>query len=333
MAPDEPRSSDPLPLEPGARGPAVRDLQRRLVAAGHAIPPAERGRFGTHTETAVEAFQASRGLHPTGRCDGVTWAALVEAGWELGDRLLYLRSPMLRGDDVAALQRKLSALGFDAGRVDGIFGPDTERALRDFQRNAGLTCDGVCGREVIAELERLGTRVDHSETVAGVREREELRRAPKALTGRLVVIGEEPGVGSLAGAVARALQDAGAEVVVLSQADPSSQARAANEAGAALFLGLSAEETGPCRISFYATEGFESPGGRRLAEFVVTALSGLPLPCAPAQGMRVPILRETRMPAVTCQLGPTTELVTHTAAVAEALTRSVSRWAAAPVEA
>lgn len=240
---------------------------------------------------------------------------------------------MLRGDDVAALQRKLSALGFDAGRVDGIFGPDTERALRDFQRNAGLTCDGICGREVIANLERLGSRVDRSETVAGVREREQLRRAPKVLTGRLVAIGEEPGIGSVTAALSRSLQEAGADVVVLSQADPSGQANAANEAGAALFLGLSAEEVGPCRISFYATEGFESPGGRRLAELVVHALDALPLPCAPAQGMRLPILRETRMPAVMCQLGPAADLVTRTAAVAGALTASISRWAAAPVEA
>ena len=37
--------------------------------------------------------------------------------------MLYLRRPMLRGDDVAELQRQLNALGFDAGREDGILGP------------------------------------------------------------------------------------------------------------------------------------------------------------------------------------------------------------------
>ena len=37
---------------------------------------------------------------------------------------------MLRGDDVAELQRRLNALGFDAGREDGILGPETEAALR-----------------------------------------------------------------------------------------------------------------------------------------------------------------------------------------------------------
>ena len=45
------------------------------------------------------------------------------------------RIPDLRGDDVAELQVRLAQLGFNPGRIDGIFGPLTEDALRDFQRN------------------------------------------------------------------------------------------------------------------------------------------------------------------------------------------------------
>ena len=45
---------------------------------------------------------------------------------------------MLRGDDVLDLQHQLNALGFDAGRDDGIFGPHTADALREFQRNVGV---------------------------------------------------------------------------------------------------------------------------------------------------------------------------------------------------
>ena len=58
----------------------------------------------------------------TGRCDELTWTALVEAGWTLGDRLLMITAPNLRGEDVAELQRILARLGFNCGRVDGIFG-------------------------------------------------------------------------------------------------------------------------------------------------------------------------------------------------------------------
>ncbi len=62
---------------------------------------------------------------------------------------------MLRGDDVAELQRRLNALGFDAGREDGILGPETETALREFQRNAGATADGVCGPATLAAIARV----------------------------------------------------------------------------------------------------------------------------------------------------------------------------------
>ena len=100
----------------------------------------------------MSAFQQARGLPADGICDRVTWMALVEASWELGDRTLYLRAPNLRGDDVAELQRQLGRLGFDPGRVDGIFGPATTAALAEFQRNVELTRRGrhagprPCGR-------------------------------------------------------------------------------------------------------------------------------------------------------------------------------------------
>ena len=90
--------------------------------------------------------------------------ALVEAGWRLGDRLLVLAAPQLRGDDIAELQDALNQLGFDCGRPDGIFGPATVRALEDFQRNGGLTPDGICGprhdshARVAPPSDRLGSR-------------------------------------------------------------------------------------------------------------------------------------------------------------------------------
>ena len=95
------------------------------------------GGFCPATEDAVRAFQTGRGLRCDGRCDEQTWTALVEASWKLGDRLLFLTSPNLRGDDVAELQSRLGRLGFDCGRVDGILGPSTARALEEFQSNCG----------------------------------------------------------------------------------------------------------------------------------------------------------------------------------------------------
>ena len=105
------RDLDPppgLPLCQGASGEPVRDLQRRLSRAGLPVTPDAPGSFGDATEAAVSAFQGRSGLEVTGICDGLTWSVLVEAGYQLGDRLLYHRTPMLRGDDVTALQRPLS---------------------------------------------------------------------------------------------------------------------------------------------------------------------------------------------------------------------------------
>ena len=74
---------------------------------------------------------------------------------------------MLRGDDVAELQQRLCTLGFDTGRVDGIFGDATVRALDEFQRNAGLPVDGIVGGATLKELVRLESR--HHEPAAGLR--------------------------------------------------------------------------------------------------------------------------------------------------------------------
>ncbi|MSX00132.1 MAG: N-acetylmuramoyl-L-alanine amidase, partial [Actinobacteria bacterium] len=88
---------------------------------------------------------------------------------------------MMRGDDVSELQLRLGALGFDAGRVDGIFGSLTQQAIADFQRNAGLVSDKVCGPETVDSLVRLEGR-GGTATVTGVRERDRLRRRLLNLT-------------------------------------------------------------------------------------------------------------------------------------------------------
>ena len=65
---------------------------------------AEAGLFCAATETSLRGFQQARGLRSTGECDEGTWLAIVEASWRLGDRLLMLAAPNLRGDDVVDLQ-------------------------------------------------------------------------------------------------------------------------------------------------------------------------------------------------------------------------------------
>lgn len=320
------RAEDTLPLGEGARGEAVRDVQRRLGVLGHDIGADAGGEFGPATAAATRAFQEERGLPADGICGPVTWAALVEAGWRLGDRFLYWRSPMQRGEDVAELQSSLGALGFDAGRVDGICGPDTARALEEFQRNSGLTPDGICGPDSVAALQRLAGRRVSPTSVAQAREAVALEDAPRHLAQRRIVLGAPGALDALADRVSRLLTDAGAEVTVLHAPDGSAQAREANDLGAELYVGLRLVAEPACRVSFYATAGFESVGGRRLAELAAVEL-GTVLALSPvAAGMRLPILRETRMPAVLCELGPVDEVVVQAAALAAGLTRCVATW-------
>ncbi len=92
----------------GDAGPEVGDIQDRLSALGVTIDDAERGGdFGPSTDAAVRSFQGERLLRVDGLVGPDTWGQLVEAGYRLGDRTLYLHSPLYRGDDVRALQRKL----------------------------------------------------------------------------------------------------------------------------------------------------------------------------------------------------------------------------------
>ncbi|HSH61193.1 MAG TPA: peptidoglycan-binding protein [Acidimicrobiales bacterium] len=322
-----------LPLRMGDRGEEVRDLQQRLAGLSLDTSDDPAGRFGRHTAAAVCAFQEKRGLRADGVCGDQTWAAVVEAGYRLGDRLVYLRQPMLRGDDVASLQRRLGALGFDAGRVDGIFGPHTQSALTEFQRNTGLVVDGVCGPATIQGLERLGKRQDEREPVAVVRETEALRQASRTLDAMHVALGGQ-GVHAVLDATARTLVEAGAEVTLVQHPDQSEQAAEANACGVDVFLGLflvaGREE---CSSAHYAGHRYESAGGRRLAELVQDAVpSALHVRDAGVRGMSLPILKETRMPAVLSEVGPPERVVARAAVLASVLTRVLSDWAADPCD-
>jgi len=323
-----------LPLERGARGEAVRDLHRRLTALGHAPGGDAPGHYGEGTTGAVRAFQGDRGLRADGVCGAQTWSALVEAGYRLGQRLLYRRTPMLRGDDVASLQRTLGALGFDAGRIDGIFGDATAAALVEFQRNAGITVDGICGPASLAALERLSAKGQDQEPVAGLREREHLLEAPRGLNGRRVAVGHEGGLPALVTAAARALAQAGAEPLVLAHPDGSHQASEANAAAVEVYVGLRLDPHGEgCTTCYYRGYRYESAGGRRLAELLRDALAPVVGSTnLTTQGMSIPILRETRMPAVVCELGPGPVVVERSQEIAAAVVSALLHWTAAPCD-
>ena len=316
-----------LPLRLGSSGDDVADLQRRLRAAGH---PVERvtGRFDDATRAAVAAFQAAAGLDADGECDGDTWSSLVESGFALGTRLLCLRSPMMRGDDVAELQLRLSTFGFDAGRVDGIFGPTTQTAVGEFQRNGGLVSDDVCGPETVACLRRLDVR-GGSTPVTGVRERERLRRRAGTRVGLRVAIGTA-GSHHVTSALAAELQQTGVSALLLGD-DWSSQATATNEFQADLYLGVVIADDPVVETSYFSVPGYESTGGRQLAHMILRELPAAPgWAIGVASGKRLAILRETRAPAVVVKLGDASVVETNADLVVASLVRAVDAWADQP---
>lgn len=237
---------------------------------------------------------------------------------------------MLRGDDVADLQRSLNQVGFDCGRPDGIFGPAATRALVDFQRNSGLVADGICGRETVRTLRLVSEKSGSGPGVASIREEEGARRSSPIIGLRLVV-GQFGGLSSIARSVARALRESGANVMSTDEYEAPSQAAAANRFGADAYLGFEARTDRCSIVSYFAVPSFESVGGRALATRVVDELDPV-LDCRPQlSGMRLPVLRETRMPAVLCSVGPVRSVVDRTNHVSSAVVRAVTGWSETPL--
>ena len=326
-------SDGALPLSEGAVGQAVVDLQERLLAVGITPLTDVLGTFGPSTRAGVEKFQRLRGLRIDGVVGVTTWTTLVEAGLRLGDRLLYRTHPMLRGDDVAELQSRLCSLGFDTGRVDGIFGDHTAQALAEFQRNLQLPIDGTAGVATVSELVRVSGRHQTLEHVTAVRERELHRSGPPSLRGRHLGIGEIGGLSAISASLSRHLSSRGARVTLLHHPEESGQASEANAASVDVYVGLRLlPDQTVCTCSYYSSYTFESPAGKDLANRIANIVPqklGIP---ALAQGMSLTVLRETRMPAVVLEFGPTELLVERGAHIVDVITDSLDRWAASTVE-
>ena len=286
----------------GSTGEGVRDIQERLAALGHNSDRDPPGEFGEATLAAVRTFQSDRGLPVDGVVAQDCWRALYEAGYRLGDRLLFLRRPMLRGDDVAELQSRLDALGFDTGKHDGIFGPQTERGLRDFQLNRGLAIDGVSGPEVITEL-RLVARGSMRAGRVTLREREWLRSRPANLVGARVYFDpacrtqKEAAVSwEAATAASIALQQQGGTPVLSRGVDSTFpervRARRANRIGADLIISFQLAANPPGTISYFASPISHSVAGKLIASCLAEAMS------LETEGQATAMLKETRSPAV-----------------------------------
>lgn len=334
-------------IREGQEGPEVLDVQTRLTRLGYAISSAERSLFGESTLEAVRAFQQVRGVGVDGIVGPVTWRELVDASWSLGDRLLYLRSPMLRGDDVRDLQDRLTTLGFDPGKTDGTFGADTESALRDFQSNYGLREDGICGPGTLRALQGL-PMMSGDTPVGPVREREGMQPRPGGVIGLRVFLdpgpsGEQAAGGdldetqtvALVSALEGLLAAAGA-TVERSRAfgvfpDDADRAHLANTLEVDLVVAIridSDRQAGTASVASFGHSRYQSTRGRTAAELVAASLTRSASCPAELILRTTPMLRETRAPALVLELAAGASATEDlAAAIADAIIAAADRGA------
>ena len=137
----------------GNRGMAlIYTLQQRLKDLGYYTIRVD-GIFGSGTERAVRDFQRVNGLTVTGKADNATQVLLYSsaakpASWA-GSSLITLSRSAQYQAGVVPMQRRLKELGYYAGNVDGYFGSQTYRAVRNFQSRNGLSVTGVAGSDLL----------------------------------------------------------------------------------------------------------------------------------------------------------------------------------------
>lgn len=162
-APSKPQTSKPpasvvkgttvtLPIGEGDSGPFVRDIQQELIKAGYRLPRfGADGKFGEETENAVMKFQRDNNLAVDGLVGPVTLNRLQEVNHQRVSASdfplptgVYRRGD--QGNAVKQIQRALKQINFNPGSIDGIYGPNTEDAVKRFQSMyKALADDGIYG--------------------------------------------------------------------------------------------------------------------------------------------------------------------------------------------
>lgn len=150
-------------LKRGMNHNDVKQLQELLREKGYFTYSTSTGYFGSITKQAVEQFQRDAGLSVDGIVGPMTFRALnvttptadkkkakPKASARTNSSALVRAGS--RGKAVTDLQNKLKALGLYSYAVDGIYGPITEKAVRQFQKQKGLQVDGIAGPQTWAAL-------------------------------------------------------------------------------------------------------------------------------------------------------------------------------------
>lgn len=152
--------------------PSVTSLQQKLKALGFFYGAVD-GKYRERTLSAVTRFQQANNLVPTGCADSTTLAAIDLGIREIsysyppitppstipigqGFTTLFTLGRNSSGPAVRQLQTQLASLGITPGRIDGVFGNDTEWAVKRFQQQRmGIYADGIATPSVQIALRNI----------------------------------------------------------------------------------------------------------------------------------------------------------------------------------
>lgn len=137
-------------IKKGSKGNFVRMAQEKLLQKGYSLPKfGPDGQYGDETKVAIEKIQRDAGISVDGICGNDTWAVLNSdftrpEGIEYPG---YLIKKGQQGEMVRVIQERLIELGYSCGScgADSIFGRSTFNAICVFQKDNGLSADGICG--------------------------------------------------------------------------------------------------------------------------------------------------------------------------------------------
>lgn len=153
-----------MALQRGDRGAEVSDLQSALTQAGCYDGPIT-GNFGSLTEAGVITCQKKLGLTADGIAGSKT-LGMIQIGGTTAQPFQGFANPTQAaasrentiqngssGESVSSLQTQLKRLNYYTGSIDGVYGNQTEAAVRAFQQAFQLPIDGKVGTQELAALD------------------------------------------------------------------------------------------------------------------------------------------------------------------------------------
>ncbi|MDX6725836.1 MAG: peptidoglycan DL-endopeptidase CwlO [Baekduia sp.] len=184
-------------LQTGSRGAAVAAAQRALGISADGV-------FGTQTRKAVRAYQRAHGLTIDGRIGPMTRAALglsSTSATTVGHTANVASTTTSRAADLPASTTIAVQQALEIS-ADGVFGTQTRKAVRAYQRAHGLTVDGVVGAQTLASMGITATTTSATATA---------RSADTTATSTTTTpVSSTSSAGGVAGAVAAAESKIGA---------------------------------------------------------------------------------------------------------------------------